>query len=84
MKKTKKGTEEKLSELHGIVAEKITAMVKSSGPEDFKALEVALRFLKDNNIKADMETSTMLSELEEAMNTKVNISTLPFPTNKVN
>ena len=83
-KKTKKGTEEKLSELHGLVADKITSMVKSAEPTDFKALELALRFLKDNNIKADMETSDMLEKLEEAMNNKVNINTLPFPTNKVN
>lgn len=80
MSKNKKGTEAKLSELHGLVADKITGMVKSAGNEDFKALELAMKFLKDNNIKADMEFNESLQDLESAMKTKVNVSLLPFPT----
>jgi predicted type IV restriction endonuclease len=80
VKKTKKGTEDKLSDLHGLVTEKIIDMVKHSALNDYKALEVALKFLKDNNIKADMEFNESLQELEQSIKTKVNVSLLPFPT----
>ena len=79
-KKTKKGTEEKLSELHGLVADKISTLVKSADSENLKVLELAMKFLKDNNIKADMEFNESLQDLESAMKTKVNVSLLPFPT----
>lgn len=73
----KKATEEKLSELHGIIAEKLTKALKS--PElDLKALDLAMRFLKDNKIQADIEFNEDLQTLADSIN-KVDVTTLPFP-----
>ena len=77
----KRATEDKLAELHGIIADKLIKALKS--PKlDLKALDSALRYLKDNKITADIEFNESLQDLQESMNNKINVSTLPFP--KVN
>lgn len=74
MSKIKKGSEDALSELHNIVTQEITKLVK--GDPSAKNLEVAMKFLKDNCVRADIEMNKDLEVLEETVS--VNINTLPF------
>lgn len=72
----KKASSEDLSELHSAVARKLLAMVESdeATPQD---LAQAIKFLKDNNIAADLDYNEDMKALKE----KVDSSKLPFPTN---
>ena len=74
-----KASQDKLAELHNKVADKLLAMIESdeATPQD---LAQAIKFLKDNNIAADIEFSTDLQKLKE----KVEISKLPFPISRSN
>jgi hypothetical protein len=69
-----KATQKTLAQLHDKVAKKLLKMIESeeATPQD---LAQAIKFLKDNNVLADVELSTTLQQLED----RVDISTLPFP-----
>jgi hypothetical protein len=70
-----KASQDKLAELHGKVAEKLLKMIESdeATPQD---LAQAIKFLKDNNIQADLEFNETLQQLEK----RVDATKLPFPT----
>lgn len=64
---SKKATESKLSDLHGIVADTLKDII--TRPEGCSAAEMAnaLRFLKDNGITADLRPGTPLANLAAEM-----------------
>jgi translation elongation factor EF-1beta len=74
-----KSTEDRLAELHSKVAEKLISKINSD-EVTVADLAIAIKFLKDNAIVADINSSKVLSELEE----KINAHTLPFPTTRSN
>ena len=80
MSKIKKGSEDALSELHNIVTQEITKLVK--GDPSAKNLEVAMKFLKDNCVKADIGIDEALKELQDRIDKQneeqVDVATLPF------
>jgi ABC-type Zn uptake system ZnuABC Zn-binding protein ZnuA len=71
-----KASEDTLAKLHAKVAEKLIKIIEGEEvtPQD---LAQAIKFLKDNNIQADIGFSDALKTLKEKVNTK----TLPFPVN---
>lgn len=69
----KKAKESELSELHAEVAKKIRDKITSADCS-IKDIELALRFLKDNDIKCDKDYSSTLAEIEAG----VDVKTLPF------
>ena len=70
----KKATQEVLSDLHGKVAEKILEKL-SSDECSAQDLAQAIKFLKDNNIQADLEFNPSLQEIEK----RIDVQSLPFP-----
>lgn len=74
-----KATEDKLAELHRKVADKLVKMVESpeATPQD---IAQAIKFLKDNNIAADLNHHDGLQELKD----KIDAHTLPFPSTRSN
>lgn len=82
MTNKKKATETDLNEIHALVAQIIK---KSLAKEEVseKDLATAIKFLKDNNISADMEFNPNLGSLKttyDEVQHKVVSKTLPFPT----
>jgi hypothetical protein len=68
-----KASQDQLSELHAQVAKKLKEKLKD--PEcTAQDIAQAIKFLKDNNIAADLEFSKPLSDLEK----EVNVKALPF------
>jgi hypothetical protein len=74
-----KASEDELAELHAAVAKKLKAMLKD--PEcSAQDIAQAIKFLKDNNIAADIGYSKPLKDLKEVVDT----ATLPFPLSRSN
>lgn len=71
--KNKKATEDKLNELHGVIADELKAKLKS-GEASATDFANAIRFLKDNGISVDVEAGDPTGILNEATDD------LPFPT----
>lgn len=74
-----KASEDQLAELHAIVAAKLKRMVQDP---DATAQDIAqaIKFLKDNNVSADIGFSKPLQDLKE----HVDVKTLPFPVSRSN
>ena len=74
-----KATEDELAELHALVAKKLKEMVRNpeASPQD---IAQAIKFLKDNNVAADIGFSKPLKDLKEV----VDVKTLPFQTSRSN
>ena len=73
-----KANEELLNSLHHMTAVKLAELLKQSeGDPDLmlRVLREVKGFLKDNNVSADITTSTPLRQLEEE---RVVIEELPF------
>lgn len=69
-------TKDELNLLHSIVAGELKAQLNDPDVEvRTKALNQAIKFLKDNHIEANSGEGTPLEELEEAVNV------LPFASN---
>lgn len=75
----KKANETLLGKIHGLVAKKIIKTLEGDEvtPQD---LAQAIKFLKDNNISADMEFNDSLGAVKKALDEKVDAKTLPFPS----
>jgi succinylglutamate desuccinylase len=74
-----KASEEELADLHAAVAKKLKTMLKD--PEcSAQDIAQAIKFLKDNNIAADIGYSKPLKDLKEQVDSK----TLPFPISRSN
>lgn len=69
-----KASQDKLSELHGKVAEKIIKLLDDEETV-VQGLTLAIKFLKDNNVQADPDLNAAVSKIQE----KVNTMNLPFP-----
>lgn len=61
-KENNKASLDSLNSLHGLVAEKL-----AEGIEDFKVLALAIKFLKDNDITADIMESDTIMTLTESI-----------------
>jgi hypothetical protein len=64
---SKKATEDKLSDLHNLVADTIAAKLRSG---DFKPADLmaAIKFLKDNNIECSPEQSQPMQSILDSLN----------------
>lgn len=74
---SKKANEELLNSLHLMTAEKLARLLKESEGEpelQLKVIKEISKFLKDNNVSADVEVSRPLRELEQ----QIKIAELPF------
>ena len=74
IKKTKKATEDTLNELHGLIGKTIMQLIKED-PTNMKAIDLGLKYLKDNAVAADLEYNEALQEVKQL----VDVNTLPFP-----
>lgn len=73
-----KANEELLNSLHHMTATKLAELLKSAEGEPelmLKVLREVKGFLKDNNVTADIDTSTPMQTLQDE---SVNIKELPF------
>lgn len=74
-----KASEDQLAELHAVVARKLKRMLED--PEcTAQDVAQAIKFLKDNNIAADIGYSTPLQDVKK----HVDVKTLPFPVTRSN
>jgi len=73
-KKTLKANEDMLNELHQMVAQDLIMKIKS-GEATVQELSAAIKFLKDNDVTADIEYSTPVRQLEHEV---VAVGELPF------
>jgi predicted glycosyltransferase len=76
-----KAKESLMNQIHGLVALQIinTLKKKTITPQD---LAQAIKFLKDNNIQADMDFNGSLTKVKDAFDEaskKFSSKTLPFP-----
>ena len=63
-----KASEDFLGAIHGLVAEQIKALLVSENPEDVRSgLNFALKYLKDNNITAAIESSEPMADLSKML-----------------
>ena len=59
-------SEDQLAQLHGLVGETIADLMQSENPRDRKdAVAMAIKFLKDNDISASLETSPALNRIQK-------------------
>ena len=59
-----RSSEDFLGSLHGLVGEQIKQLLLSDDPRDIKAgIDAGLKFLKDNNITAQLEASAPMSNM---------------------
>ena len=73
-KKTLKANEDMLNELHQMVAQDLIMKIKS-GEATVQELSAAIKFLKDNDVTADIEYSAPVRQLEQEV---VSVGELPF------
>lgn len=73
---TLKATEEMLNTLHQLVAKDLAKRI-SSGEATVQELSAAIKFLKDNEVIADITVSKPLKQLETVVE---NVGELPFDT----
>jgi hypothetical protein len=65
-----RATEDFLATIHGLVAEQIRELLQSPDPRDVKeGIALGMKFLKDNQITATVDTSPDLSQLNEILPT---------------
>ena len=76
MKGAKKANEDELNLLHQLIAKDLIKKIKS-GEATVQEIGAAIKFLKDNEVVADITTSPVLPQLENAV---VTVGELPFDT----
>lgn len=68
MDATGKAGQHQLDELHGLVAENVKALLGSSElPVKVKGIELAMRFLKDNNITVNSVIPARVEEIRDML-----------------
>ena len=61
-------SEDQLAQLHGLVGDTIADLMQSENPRDRKdAVAMAIKFLKDNDISATLESSPALNRIEKEL-----------------
>jgi len=76
MKGAKKANEDELNLLHQLIAKDLIKKIKG-GEATVQEISAAIKFLKDNEVVADITTSPVLPQLENAV---VTVGELPFDT----
>ena len=65
-----RATEDFLASIHGLVAEQIRELLQSPDPRDVKeGIALGMKFLKDNQITATVDSSPDLSQLNKMLPT---------------
>lgn len=65
-----RSSEEFLASLHGLVGEQIRQLLMSDDPRDIKAgIDAGMKFLRDNNITAELEVSPQMGEIHKLLPT---------------
>ena len=65
-----RASEDFLGSIHGLVGEQITALLTSENPRDvYNGIQFALKFLKDNNISAQLEASEPMQNVAKMLPT---------------
>lgn len=63
-----RASEDLLATLHGLVGSKIKDMLNSGDPREIRdGINLALKFLKDNNITATLDAATPLADIQAAL-----------------
>ena len=78
-----KANQDALDVLHGQVTKVLTKQMRKKDPTP-QEIAQAIKFLKDNNVVADIEFNKGLKDLGQVVdkNVKVDVNLLPFPINK--
>ena len=74
MSDIKKANEDELNALHQMVAQKLIKMLQSD-ESTVQEVQAAMKFLKDNNVTADIQFNTPLRMLEQEVTP---VGELPF------
>lgn len=77
--KTLKANEDVLNKLHKRIADKLLANLESDECT-LDDINAAMKFLKDNNIKADLEFNSTVKQIEAKVE---DVKKLPFPVTNV-
>ena len=76
-----RATEEFLASIHGLVATQISELLQSPDPRDVKeGIAMGMKFLRDNQITATVDTSPDLSSLNALMPTTEELEKLMTAT----
>ena len=76
-----RATEEFLASIHGLVATQIRELLQSPDPRDVKeGIAMGMKFLRDNQITATVDTSPDLSSLNALMPTTEELEKLMTAT----
>lgn len=63
-----RASEDLLATLHGLVGTRIKDMLNAEDPREVReGINLALKFLKDNNITATLDASTPLEDIRDAL-----------------
>ncbi|OUU19567.1 MAG: hypothetical protein CBC13_12225 [Planctomycetia bacterium TMED53] len=65
-----RASEDFLASIHSLVGEQITTLLTSENPRDvYNGIQFALKFLKDNNITAQLEASQPMQNVASMLPT---------------
>lgn len=70
-----KANEDVLNQIHSLVASNILKRLES-GEVDASDIALAIKFLKDNNVQAELEFNSTVKQIQ---NEVVEVKKLPFP-----
>lgn len=73
--KVLKANEDVLNQIHSLVASNILKRLES-GEVDASDIALAIKFLKDNNVQAELEFNSTVKQIQ---NEVVEVKKLPFP-----
>lgn len=73
--KVLKANEDVLNQIHSLVANNILKRLES-GEVDASDIALAIKFLKDNNVQAELEFNSTVKQIQ---NEVVEVKKLPFP-----
>ena len=72
-----RASEDFLAQLHGMVGEQIRQLLMSDDPRDIKAgIDAGMKFLRDNNITATLDTSPAMGDIQKLMPTREELENL--------
>lgn len=77
--KVLKANEDVLNQIHSLVANNILKRLES-GEVDASDIALAIKFLKDNNVQAELEFNSTVKQIQ---NEVVEVKKLPFPVTDV-
>lgn len=75
---TNKANEDQLNTLHQMIAKDLIRRIQS-GEATIQDLNAAIKFLKDNDVVADIAVNANLPLLTGAVESAIKVEALPFP-----